>query len=140
MRRSLERNYRQKETLNVPFRLAEALRRDNWVHRSTLIWDKTGRSAVANSDATPECHEYVLHMVKWSSQKGRPYGNTKPLTSSVLRHHAVAHPKHGCVFPLSLVEELLSVCCCKRGHTRRGLSYQFSVGPPYVGPHGDGSP
>src|ERR1700722_11977398 len=40
MRRSLERNYRQKETLNVPFRLAEALRRDNWVHRSTLIWDK----------------------------------------------------------------------------------------------------
>ena len=56
MRRSLERNYRQKETLNVPFRLAEALRRDGWVHRSTLIWDKTGRSAVANSDATPECH------------------------------------------------------------------------------------
>jgi site-specific DNA-methyltransferase (cytosine-N4-specific) len=110
MRRSLERNYRQKETLNVPFRLAEALRHDGWVHRSTLIWDKTGGSVVANSDATPECHEYVLHMVKWSSQKGRSYGNTKPLNSSVLRHHAVAHPKHGCVFPLSLVEELLSVC------------------------------
>jgi site-specific DNA-methyltransferase (cytosine-N4-specific) len=110
MRRSLERNYRQKETLNVPFRLAEALRHDGWVHRSTLIWDKTSGSVVANSDATPECHEYVLHMVKWSSQKGRPYGNTKPLNSSVLRHHAVAHPKHGCVFPLSLAEELLSVC------------------------------
>jgi site-specific DNA-methyltransferase (cytosine-N4-specific) len=94
----------------VPFRLAEALRHDGWVHRSTLIWDKTGGSVVANSDATPECHEYVLHMVKWSSQKGRSYGNTKPLNSSVLRHHAVAHPKHGCVFPLSLVEELLSVC------------------------------
>jgi len=110
MRRSLERSYREKETLSVPFRLADALRHDGWIHRSTLIWDKSGGSVVANSDATPECHEYVLHMVKWSSQKGRPYGNTKPLNSSVLRHHTIAHPQHGCVFPLSLVEELLSVC------------------------------
>jgi DNA modification methylase len=109
MRRSLEANYREKEVLNVPFRLAEALRQDCWIHRSTLIWDKIGGSVVANSDTTPECHEYVLHMIKWSSKK-RPYGNTKPLKSSVLRHHAVAHPTHGCVFPVSLVEELLSVC------------------------------
>ena len=109
-RRSLETNYREKETLNVPFRLAEALRQDGWIHRSTLIWDKMGGSAVANSDAAPECHEYVLHMIKWSSKSRRPYGNTKPLKSSILRHHAVAHPKHGCAFPVSLVEELLSVC------------------------------
>ena len=40
-RRSLEEGYRGKETLNVPFRLAEALRRDGWIHRSTLIWDKS---------------------------------------------------------------------------------------------------
>jgi hypothetical protein len=109
MRRSLERNYRQKETLNVPFRLAEALRR--WLGTSFhLDLGQDGGSAVANSDGTPECHEYVPHMVKWSSQERRPYGNTQPLNSSVLRHHAVAHPRHGCVFPLSLVEELLSVC------------------------------
>jgi hypothetical protein len=82
-----------------------------WLDTSfDLIWDKTGGSAVANSDATPECHEYVLHMIKWSSKSRRPYGNTKPLKSSILRHHAVAHPKHGCVFPVSLVEELLSAC------------------------------
>jgi site-specific DNA-methyltransferase (cytosine-N4-specific) len=110
MRRSLEANYREKEVLNIPLRLAEALRQDGWIHRSTLIWDKGGGSAVANSDATPECHEYVLHMIKWSSHKRRPYGNTMPLKSSVLRHHAVAHPKHGCVFPISLIEELLTVC------------------------------
>ena len=109
-RRLLETNYREKETLNVPFRLAEALRQDGWIHRSTLIWDKVSGSAVANSDAAPECHEYVLHMIKWSSKSRRPYGNTKPLKSSILRHHAVAHPKHGCAFPVSLVEELLSVC------------------------------
>ena len=109
-RRSLEASYREKETLNIPFRLAEALRQDGWIYRSTLIWDKIGGSVVTNSDATPECHEYVLHMIKWSSKTRRPYGNTLPLKSSVLRHHAVAHPRHGCVFPLSLVEELLSVC------------------------------
>ena len=109
-RRSLEASYREKEALNIPFRLAEALRQDSWIHRSTLVWDKTGGSVVANSDATPECHEYILHMVKWSSKARRPYGNTKPLKSSVLRHHAVAHHRHGCVFPLSLAEELLSVC------------------------------
>ena len=61
-RRSLEASYREKETLNIPFRLAEALRQDGWIYRSTLIWDKIGGSVVANSDATPECHEYVLHM------------------------------------------------------------------------------
>ena len=110
MRRTLEINYREKETLNVPFRLAEALRQDGWVHRATLIWDKIGGSAVANSDATPECHEYVLHMIKWSSKRRRPYGNTRPLTSSILHHRAIGHPKHGCVFPVSLAEELLSVC------------------------------
>ena len=110
MRRSLEPHYREKETLNVPLRLAEAMRQDGWIHRSTLIWDKSGGSVIANSDVAPECHEYVLHMIKWSSKRRRPYGNTKPLKSSVLRHHAVPHPRHGCVFPVSLAAELLSVC------------------------------
>jgi site-specific DNA-methyltransferase (cytosine-N4-specific) len=110
MRRSLEPTYREKETLNVPLRLAEALRQDGWIHRSTLIWDKSGGSVVPNSDATPECHEYILHMVKWSTKRGRAYGNTEPLKSSILRHHTVSHRVHGCVFPVSLVAELLSVC------------------------------
>jgi site-specific DNA-methyltransferase (cytosine-N4-specific) len=108
-RRRLEIGYREKETLNIPLRLAEALRQDGWVHRRTLIWDKGGGSEVPNSDAAPECHEYVLHMIKWS-KKSRVYGNTRPLRSSVLRHRAASHPTHGCVFPLSLAEELLSVC------------------------------
>jgi site-specific DNA-methyltransferase (cytosine-N4-specific) len=109
MRRSLELGYREKETLNVPLRLAEALRQDGWVHRATLIWDKGTSGAVPNSDTAPECHEYILHMIKWTPKK-RPYGNTSPLRSSVLHHHAASHPRHGAVFPVSLVEELLAVC------------------------------
>ena len=108
-RRSLEPGYREKETLNVPLRLAEALRQDGWIHRATLIWDKVGGSVVRNSDTAPESHEFVLHMIKWTPKK-RPYGNTKPLRSSVLRHHVATHPDHGCIFPASLVEELLAVC------------------------------
>lgn len=108
-RRKLEDGYREKEILNVPLRLAEALRQDGWVHRNTLIWDKCGSAVVPNSDTAPEAHEYILHMIKWSFKK-RPYGNTIPLRSSILRHPASSHPIHGCVFPISLIDELLSAC------------------------------
>jgi site-specific DNA-methyltransferase (cytosine-N4-specific) len=108
-RRSLQNGFREKEALSVPFALADALRSDGWIHRSTMIWDKAGGSVVPNSDCAPETHEYVLHFIRWSG-RGRPYGNTNPLRGSVLRHRAQSHPKHGCVFPESLSDELLSVC------------------------------
>jgi DNA modification methylase len=108
-RRKLQAEFREKETLSVPFRLADALRGDGWTHRATMIWDKGGGSVVANSDCAPETHEFVLHFVKWS-KNGRPYGNTDPLRGSVLRHRAASHPIHGCTFPESLSDELLSVC------------------------------
>ena len=107
-RRKLHPGFREKEMLNVPLRLADALRADGWVHRNTLIWNKGISGVMSNSDTAPEHHEYVLHMIKWTP-KGRPYGNTRPLRSSVLNHPPGKHPKHGCVFPASLVEELLSV-------------------------------
>lgn len=120
-RRSLQDGYREKETLSIPFALAAGLRADGWIHRATMIWDKGGGSVVANSDCAPETHEYVLHFIKWSKPT-RPYGNTKPLPGSVLRHRPQAHPQHGCVFPESLPDELLAVCPPDRG-----------VIDPYVG-------
>src|SRR5690349_10051366 len=48
-RRKLQPDYREKELLSVPFRLAEALRQDGWVHRNTLIWEKSRSSAMGNS-------------------------------------------------------------------------------------------
>ena len=115
---TIQHRRRTREALDYWFRQSERL---NIAHthyrlRGTRFTDfsrRIGGSVVANSDATPECHEYVLHMVKWSSKRRRPHGNTRPLKSSVLRHHAAAHPRHGCVFPLSLAEELLSVCPAK---------------------------
>lgn len=108
-RRKLQKGWREKEPLMVPLRLADALRADGWVHRATLIWDKNGGSVVRNSDTAPECHEYILQVVKWSKQ-ARPYANTRSLKSSILRHRPESDPQHGCVFPLSLAAELIDSC------------------------------
>lgn len=106
-RRRLEAGYYEKEPLNVPQKLAEALRADGWRHRATLIWDKAGGSVVANSDTAPECHEYIFQMVKWS-RKDRMYSNARALKSSILRHRPSSHPLHGCTYPLSLAAELVA--------------------------------
>ncbi|CAA9382904.1 hypothetical protein AVDCRST_MAG94-4983 [uncultured Leptolyngbya sp.] len=105
-RRKLAPGYYEKEPLCVPQKLAEALRLDGWRHRATLIWDKGGGSVVANSDTAPECHEYILQMVKWSG-KGRMYSNAKALSSSVLRFRPSSHPQHGCTYPLALAQYLV---------------------------------
>lgn len=107
-RRTLEEGFYEKEPLRVPNALIEGLRADDWKHRETLVWDKMTSSTPAKSDAAPECHESILHMVKWS-KGGRMYGNTSPFKSSVLRHRSVGHKVHGCTFPESLAAELLSV-------------------------------
>ena len=84
-------------------------------------------------------------MIKWTPN-GRPYGNTKPLKSSVLTHPPGKHQKHGCVYPNSLVEELLTsvdspkiiidpyigsgttaIVGAKKGHTIHGLDLNISI-------------
>src|ERR1051326_2025524 len=49
-RRKLQPDYQEKEMLNVPLRLANALRQNGWVHRNTLIWNKGVSGVMANSD------------------------------------------------------------------------------------------
>lgn len=108
-RRGLQTGFREKEPLLIPYRLAMALRADGWVLRKQLIWDKGQSSQVGRGDAPPETHESVLMLGK-ARGKGRPYFNTKPLRSTVLRHNTSQHPDHPCPFPYSLAEELLSSC------------------------------
>jgi DNA modification methylase len=144
-RRKLQPDYQEKEMLNVPLRLANALRQNGWVHRNTLIWNKGVSGVMANSDTAPQCHEYILHLIKWTPN-GRPYGNTKPLKSSVLTHPPGKHQKHGCVYPESLVEELLTtieppktiidpylgsgttaIVAAKQGHIVYGIDLDLSI-------------
>ena len=121
-RRRLQRDYREKEPLNVPFRLLAALREDGWIHRKTLIWDKGQSGQVGKGDAPGECHEFVLMIGKYLGS-GRPYFHTLPLKSTVLSYSPAKHPTHPCPFPLELARELLRSCTIERAH----------VLDPYVG-------
>lgn len=106
-RRKLLSGYYEKEPLNIPQLLHDALCEDGWVGRSHLIWDKVSSSGVPNSDTAPLCHEYVLQLVKWPN-KSRSYANCKPLKSSVLRHPPVKRDDHPCPYPPGLVREILA--------------------------------
>lgn len=112
-RRRLENDFREKEPLMVPYRLAMALRARGWTLRKQLIWDKGQSSQVRRGDAPAENHESILMMGK-AAGTGRPYFNTQPLKSSVLRYSPVKHSLHPCTFPSALVEELLG-CCTRLG-------------------------
>jgi DNA modification methylase len=108
-RRELQDGYFEKEPLDIPRLLRNALRRSGWKHRNYLIWDKGSSGQVPNSDTAPTGHEYILQMVKWTPN-GRMYGNCKALKHSVLRHAPVHDDYHICPFPPKLVRELLSMC------------------------------
>lgn len=106
MRRPMQQGYREKEALQIPQKLVEAMRSDGWVFRRELIWDKGSSGQIANSDTATLTHESVLQFGKWEGND-RPYLNCKPLRSSVLRYPPVSDPVHPCPFPFGLVSELL---------------------------------
>ena len=113
-RRKLQQGYREKELLKVPQRLGDRLRKDGWVWRQELIWDKGEGSQVHRGDSRPLTHEYILMMGK-AAGRSRPYFKTNALGSSVLRHAPVSHPDHPCAFPQSLAEDLLFNCTQRDG-------------------------
>jgi len=105
-RRPLQAGFREKEALNLPFRLIERLRSVSFLHRGVLIWDKITSGARASSDTAALTHEYILQFGKYESG-GRPYLRCQPIASSVIRIPAVSDPVHPCPFPVALVETLL---------------------------------
>jgi site-specific DNA-methyltransferase (cytosine-N4-specific) len=105
-RRKLQTGYREKEALQVPGLLVDAMRADGWLFRRELIWDKGSSGTIGNSDTAPLTHESVLQFGKYE-KGGRPYFNCKPLKGSVLRYAPVSDLIHPCPFPMGLVDELL---------------------------------
>lgn len=105
-RRPKQVGYREKEVLNIPFKLVEVLREIGFLHRQTLIWDKGTSGEIANSDTAPSTHEYILQLGKWDLG-GRPYLNCEPMRSSVLRFAPTSNPIHPCPFPVPLAQLLI---------------------------------
>jgi len=106
-RRKLQRSHFEKEPLNVPHRLAQALRASGWRHRNSLIWDKGSTNSVANSDTGSCTLEYILQMGKWP-RPGRLYANSSAWQGSIIRFPPAGKSPHRCPFPLGLADFLLS--------------------------------
>ena len=105
-RRKLQPGFIEKEPLQVPWRLAEALRQDGWRCRGIFPWNKGSTNSVANSDTGSCSHEYVLQMFRWDNKK-RPYLNCKPWHGSVLNFATAGKSPHRCPFPVALAHFLL---------------------------------
>lgn len=106
MRRPMQAGFQEKESLQIPHLLVDAMRRDGWLFRRELIWDKGTSGQQANSDTAALTHESILQFGKWTDSD-RPYLNCKPLRSSVLRYSPKSDKVHPCPFPLGLARELL---------------------------------
>lgn len=109
-RRPPQDGYDEKETLMVPYQLAQHLRSSGWRLRKLLCWNKGQSGQPPASDAPGECHETILMLGKPFCKNSHPCYNTKPLASTVLRHAPAKHSDHPCVYPESLVQELLASC------------------------------
>lgn len=105
-RRPMQSGYLEKETLGIPFKLVDRLRQMGWIHRNILIWDKITSGSMSNSDTSANHHEYILQLGKWKN-RSRPYLNSKPMNSSVLRFPPVSDKRHPCPFPVELASYLI---------------------------------
>lgn len=110
-RRKLLLGYREKEPLDIPFRLSEELRRRGWIKRQTLIWDKGNGGDPTQSDSATVNHEWILYFFKYS-RGGRPYANCNGFPSSLFRYAPWKDPLgvHPCPFPPGLASEIILAC------------------------------
>lgn len=108
-RRGLVPGYREKEPLDIPYRLSAELRRRGWLKRQNMIWNKGASGDPTQSDGAVVAHEPILFMFKWSAG-GRPYANCSGFPSTVLTHAPYRDPQgvHPCPFPPSLAREILT--------------------------------
>jgi site-specific DNA-methyltransferase (adenine-specific)/site-specific DNA-methyltransferase (cytosine-N4-specific) len=105
-RRKLQSGFLEKEPLQIPWRLMEALRQDGWRCRGMFPWSKGSTNSVANSDTGSCSHEYVLQMFRWDANS-RPYLNCNPWHGSVLNFATAGKSPHRCPFPIALAHFLL---------------------------------
>jgi site-specific DNA-methyltransferase (cytosine-N4-specific) len=62
--RGAPKGYKQKDLTLVAFALADALRRDGWYLRATVIWRKPAAVEPMRVDRVAVSHEYLFHLSK----------------------------------------------------------------------------
>jgi site-specific DNA-methyltransferase (cytosine-N4-specific) len=107
-RRRLVKGWAQKEPLNLPARLVDALRADGWYHRENMIWDKIrGGGSPVKGDGATSGHESILYFFK--SNQTRGYANCTGFSSTIFRYGPSIDPMkvHPCPFPPELARDLI---------------------------------
>lgn len=98
--------YKPKDLSLAPFLLAEALRRDGWYLRQTIVWEKQGATEPPRLDRPSVSHEYVfLFSVREDSaarNPGEPWWH-----SSVWRIAHDADPSHVAKMPVELARRCI---------------------------------
>jgi DNA modification methylase len=106
--------YKDKDITLTPFQVAEALRRDGWFLRSTIIWDKQISTEPPRLDRPSTAHEYVFLLSKSEKYAVRDPG--EPWFRSTVwtirpQPSAVGHPA---VMPVELARRCI-VCSTDPG-------------------------
>lgn len=114
-RRKPDPGFAEKEGLNIPSKVLEAVRRVGWVYDSKIYWYK---AIGAKTDERPtQSVEEVLRFFKSSGKRRTSplYWDSSYLPSSLVSAVADCSADHPATFPRSLVTPLLLSSCPKDG-------------------------
>jgi site-specific DNA-methyltransferase (cytosine-N4-specific) len=74
--RSPPAGYKSKDLTLIPFQVADALRRDGWYLRQTMVWEKPSATEPERLDRPSVAHEYLFLLAKSETYATRNPGET----------------------------------------------------------------
>lgn len=112
-RRRLESGYQEKELINIPGLVTDALRAIGWLHRDTFIWVKPGQGKPTGSDRPAMSYESILYFRKPTGSKRYypSYWDGSHLPSTMIKAPVARHPVHPCAFLPHLVQPFILASC-----------------------------
>lgn len=100
--------YKMKDLTLVAFQLADALRRDGWYLRSTIIWEKTAAVEPLRADRPAVSHEYLFLLSP--SEHYRTFGAGLPWWNrTVWQIRSESIPGHPAPMPLELARRCVAM-------------------------------
>jgi len=105
--------YRQKSRVGIPWRVAEAARRQGWTVRSEIIWHKPNGVPNPAQDRFTNRHERIFHFTPRNGYYFDKFGYTTvyddPVDVWTISHDR--NEKHLAPFPEELVERAIVAAC-----------------------------
>lgn len=106
--------FKMKDQTLVPFMLADALRRDGWYLRSTIIWSKPAASEPMRLDRPAQAHEYVFLLSRSEHYAARDPGESWWFRT-VWEAVPDRSPDHPATMPAEIVRRCILAGCPEGG-------------------------